>query len=54
MQSVDDQKLLLLSQTNWLFLASLLGDCNREPLFEVIAAVEDFGKQKVQQGPKLA
>lgn len=43
MQSIDDQELFLLSQANWLFLTSFLGDGYGKPFFEVITAVEDLG-----------
>jgi len=51
MQTVDDQQLFFFIQTHRLLFSSFFTNSNRKPLLKVIAAVEDFRQQKVQQSP---
>lgn len=54
METVDDQQLFLFSEVDSFFLASSFGDSDREPLFKVVTAVEDFWEEEVEKGPKLS
>lgn len=54
MQTIDNQKLLLLIEDYWFFLSSSFGNGDGEPFFEVITAVEDLGKQEIQECPKFS
>ena len=50
MKPVDDQQLFFLVEL-YRFIACALVDGHGEPLFKVIAAIEDLGEEEVEESP---
>jgi hypothetical protein len=54
METIDNEELLFLSERDRLFFSRSLRDSDGKPFFKVIAAVEDFGEEEVEESPKFS